>query len=106
MCKTYPACSDCPAKVNGGLCSILCGNNYYTPEQKVAIVEQWAKEHPAKTRQSEFLRQWPNAKMCDDGWLEVSPCSIDYENYNANACLGRGLKCEDCRREFWMQEVE
>lgn len=63
-------------------------------------------EHPRKTRQSVFLKQWPNAKMRGDGWLEVSPCSIDYENYNAKACLSRGLKCYDCRREYWSQEVQ
>ena len=73
-------------------------------EELVAEVEQWAKEHPAKTRQSVFLEQWPEAKRVDNilavcpKVLNMSlPCWI-YNNAN--------VACEDCRREFWMQEVE
>ena len=104
MCSANK-CAECPA-VDGHFCKIALRYTNISSDAKVAIVEQWAKEHPVKTRQSEFLRQWPNAKMRGDGWLEVSPCSIDYKNYNAKACLSRGLKCFDCRREYWSQEVE
>lgn len=38
-----------------------------SPEDVVAEVEQWSKEHPRKTRQSVFLEQWPNAKIPDCG---------------------------------------
>ena len=45
------------------------------PEEAVAIVEQWAKEHPVKTRQSVFLQQWPDARYNDvDGVMEIQPC--------------------------------
>lgn len=107
MCKTYPACSDCPAKVNGGLCSILCGNNYYTPEQKVAIVEQWAKEHPRKTRQSVFLEQWPDAVLDRSGVMLLCPTNVSTAHRDNNGkCKNPGKLCTDCRREFWMQEVK
>lgn len=43
------------------------------------FIEQWSREHPRKTRQDVFLKQWPNAAVYGGG---------------------------DCRREFWMQEVE
>ena len=73
-------------------------------EELVAEVEQWAKEHPVKTRQSVFLEQWPEAKRVDN-ILAVCPKVLDmslpcwiYNNAN--------VACEDCRREFWMQEVE
>lgn len=74
-----------------------------TPEETVSSVEQWAKEHPVKTRQSVFLEQWPNADFCDDGYLSLAPCSIDTRMAKGGSC---GSKCSDCRREFWMQEVE
>lgn len=71
-------------------------------EELVAEVEQWAKEHPAKTRQSEFLEQWPDAQLDCCGIVEICPSDIDttiYQNCSADKCGG-------CRREFWMQEVE
>ena len=66
-------------------------------------VETWAAEYPRKTRQDVFLEQWPDAELDDDGVLYISPCSLSkkYEN-----CDDPTKNCRDCRREFWMQEVE
>lgn len=72
-------------------------------EELVAEVEQWAKEHPAKTRQSVFLKQWPNA-VTNNGVLNLTPCNIDQSLYDIQRC--NGADCSKCRREFWMQEVE
>lgn len=33
------------------------------PEEVVKLVEEWAKEHPIKTRQSELLKLLPNTKI-------------------------------------------
>ena len=73
------------------------------PEEAVAIVEKWAKEHPAKTRQSEFLKLFPGVDVDEtDGCLTLNPCII-YEKMRKE-CSGRS--CSDCRREFWLAEVE
>ena len=72
-------------------------------KELVAEVEQWAKEHPAKTRQSVFLEQWPNCMMDGDGTVGMCPRNVD-KMYVCN--LRRSGECTDCRREFWMQEVE
>lgn len=78
-----------------------------SPEDVVAEVEQWSKEHPCKTRQSVFLEQYPEARIGDDGVLQIYPCSISASHRNARGnCITMGRKCPDCRREFWMQEVE
>ena len=45
------------------------------PEEAVEIVEKWAKEHPAKTRQSEFLKLFPNAQT-DSGCLNACPMDV------------------------------
>lgn len=77
------------------------------PEDVVAEVEEWAKMNPAKTRQSVFLKQYPEARIGDDGVLQIYPCLISASHRNARGnCATMGRKCPDCRREFWMQEVE
>ena len=72
-----------------------------SPEDVVAEVEEWAKKNPVKTRQSEFLKQWPNASADEDGVL-FCPKTVD----SAHICYCKDKGCIVCRREFWMQEVE
>ena len=74
------------------------------PEEAVAIAEQWAAEHPIKTRQSEFLKMFPDAPIYPDtGLVRVSPCQVD------RALCGNcptGTNCIKCRKKFWLAEVE
>lgn len=105
MCKThiYDSCAECPA------CKYRCGDQFDGQEEDgVSIVEQWAKEHPVKTRQSEFLKQWPDAEIGEDGLPVVAPCQLNLElihDGSSKDCESRGV-CDECRREFWMQEVK
>ena len=71
------------------------------PEALVQDMEQWVLEHPLKTRQSEFLKQWPHASIAN-GVLVINPCHVDVTCDNST-CPGQ---CRKCKREFWMQEVE
>ena len=74
----------------------------------VEQVEQWAKEHPVKTRQSEFLKQWPDAEIGGDGLLSIAPCQLNVELLQCESqddCEGRGV-CDKCRRDFWLKEIE
>lgn len=71
-------------------------------EKMISIVEEWAKDHPAKTRQSEFLKWFPNAMINEsDGILYILPCNIEGKRI---VCAG-GKNCGDCRREYWLTEV-
>ena len=73
------------------------------PEEAVAIVEQWAAEHPIKTRQSDFLKLFPGADVGEtDGCLTLNPCNV-YEKMRKE-CAGK--LCSECRRAFWLAEVE
>lgn len=74
-------------------------------EEVVREVEEWATAHPRKTRQSVFLEQWPNARPADDGVLTFCPKRFDFHISCLAECHSL-KKCSDCRREFWMQEVE
>lgn len=72
----------------------------------VEIVEKWSKEHPRKTRQSEFLNMFPTASVDDVGVLNVCPAAVD-DRYRDGHCGNKTLlSCQDCGRKFWMQEVE
>ena len=101
MCNLCKHCEGCPLERAG------CGLGTSTPDEEyekiIAAVEQWSKEHPRKTRQSVFLEQWPNCMMGNDDVVRMCPRNID-KMHACNALLFAG--CTDCRREFWMQEVE
>ncbi len=69
----------------------------------VKFVERWAVAHPAKTRQSVFLEQWPDARIKKaDGLPMASPCDLD------GKLVGKcnGIHCPECRKKFWLAEVE
>ena len=107
-------------KAFGRLCNnYLCGDNCPLIDscddesddgyvRKVQIVEQWAKEHPVKTRQSEFFKQWPDAEIGDDGLPSVAPCQLykDIEEKDENGVCCKNLECAECRRDFWLKEIE
>lgn len=72
------------------------------------MVEQWAKEHPVKTRQDEFFNQWPDAEIGYDGLPTVAPCQLNIELLQCESqkdCEERGV-CYKCRHDFWLKEVE
>ena len=101
MCAKSNTCDDCPiykaTKRN-------CGMAYSNAEMlagHVGIVEQWAKEHPAKTRQSVFLERYPNAKTDEYGDLSICP------DYIEGSCRKyEGVGCNGCRRKYWSEEIE
>lgn len=104
MCNAYYSkCWSCPAGDDTS-CKLDSSYSAISAEEKVAIVEQWAKEHPIKTRQSVFLEMFPNAPIFPDtGIVKISPCEVD-EVLRRN-CPGVGC-CLECRKKFWLAEVE
>ena len=71
MCKSSSDCAKC--EYHGD----KCNNVIDFLEKTVAAVEQWSKEHPRKTRQSVFLKRWPNAAVYGDGVLGLSPIACE-----------------------------
>lgn len=101
MCKSSSDCAKC--QYNGG----MCDNAIELLEKTVAVVEKWSREHPRKTRQSVFLEQYPEAQIDDNDVLSVWPAVISPSHRkDGGGCLNIHKVCADCRREFWMQEVE
>lgn len=76
-------------------------------EGMVKAAEQWAAKHPVKTRQSEFLKQWPEADVDENGVLQTCPALISASHRDqTGGCATLSNKCENCRKAFWLAEVE
>lgn len=73
------------------------------PEKAVEIVEKWSSEHPMKTRQSEFLKMFPNAPLRENGSIAICPLDVDRD---AKCSQKQGARCPDCQKEYWLSEVE
>lgn len=76
------------------------------PEQLVAVVEKWAKEHPGKpepkrTNKDVLLAAFPNARMDYNGIPDMCPLVLDSQ-YDCNAFAS----CSLCKRTHWSAEVE
>lgn len=100
ICKSHVSCESCP--LGDGTCSIrYIGRN---GESVVKIVEQWAKEHPVKTRQSEFLKVFPKATISNHV-LSLCPkfYCVNFLGTDFQEC--EGINCDKCRCEYWLAEV-
>lgn len=101
ICEHYLSCDDgCPLKVWCNKCLYLLSEN---PEEVIEAVEKWSAEHPIKTRQSEFLKMFPNASIAD-GVPELNPCHVDNKFSPQKGC--GNSPCVECRKEYWSEEVE
>lgn len=102
MCNDYYSkCWSCPAGDNTS-CKLDSSYSAISAEEKVAIVEQWAAEHPVKTLQSEFLKHYPGARITIDGFLHA--CPMDVSSDTGINCSAQ--TCTECRKAFWLAEVE
>lgn len=103
MCDSYD--DDC---IGCLMCGKPCGlDKGLDAELLVSVVEKWSKEHPYKTRQSEYLKQWPRTRVENDGIIALCPSIVSptYRNHHG-FCKTQDVPCDKCRREFWMQEVK
>lgn len=109
MCDYYSG-SPCTHDDSGEICpahNINCFTTTDHLEQLVAVVEQWAEEHPEKPEQE---REQERPKRTNkDVLLAVLP------NVDTSACpkvLDMNYKCDKrklcavCKHEFWNEEVE
>lgn len=98
MCNNYEACVGCPMYPTDDCCMVRMNL-----KQMINIVEQWAKEHPIKTRQSELLKLFPETEMIDD-YVYICPSRFveEYREVGQNC----NMDCEKCKRDFWLKEIE
>lgn len=104
LCKNQ-GCETCPIGKKGYCMVGSDDDSVKSIEETVSKVEQWAKDHPIKTRQSEFLKRFPNADL-----THLQPCMIEkdkrpmwcgkYADFGPNGC------CDECRYAYWNEEVD
>ena len=104
-CSSDHTCSDCPChSKRNGTNKICISLRKTSPAKYVEIVEKWSADHPVKTRQSEFLKMFPNAKINSDGVIDIDPCSFDKKI--EHHCDEKYDNCDDCYKEYWLEEVD
>lgn len=106
MCKSSGGrCKECPGfDVFEEAPCIFDRESTVDATAQIAIVEEWSAAHPRKIRQDVFLEQWPNAK-CVGNILTICPQLVNMR-FSCSAYSNVDIGCPDCRRKFWMQEVE
>lgn len=75
-------------------------------EDVVKEVEAWSAAHPRKTRQSVFLKMFPNVILNDKGQPGFCPKTLDTAYHPGGDCVLDVDICQRCKDKFWMQEVE
>lgn len=100
------ACEGCPLEwLPNGCHMIEIADN---AEKCVAAVEQWAKEHPARTRLSELRNLFP--LMDEERIMGSCPLRFDssfHERNNLGLCTADNEKeCNECTRRFWLEEIK
>lgn len=97
-------CANCPLNSlnNGTNDKISCSDfEALYPEKAIAIVQKWSDEHPRKTYLSEFLKNYPNARLRTDG-TPKGGCLYELGLMSLDDCRKKDHNCEKC----WNQPVE
>lgn len=111
LCKAQEDCRYCP--LQGTACdassnTIMECDDLESVQKTVKICEQWAKDHPVKTRQSEFLKMFPNAKFpnakTDGGVIIFCPRGF-LPKGEAEAYCEKHDECIECCKDYWLTEV-
>lgn len=106
MCAESGNCCDCPLYT-----TIYCSASPKKRSREeageiVRRVEAWSAAHPRKTRQSVFLKMFPNVILNDKGQPGFCPKTLDTAYHPGGDCVLDVDICQRCKDKFWMQEVE
>ncbi len=99
LCASHSDCDTCKLYGNDGCMFSFMEKE---PEKAVLIVEQWAKEHPVKTRQSEFLKMFPKAAK-SGRVLDFCPKDFNIDYMPPKRC--ENISCSACKTDYWNEEV-
>ena len=97
MCLSYDNCTGCEFKVTE--CSPTeedCDH-----EKVIRVVEEWAKEHPVKTRLSEFKKLFPNESVQEEGCP-----SLCTQFFDSTVSCKDSEGCLECKKKFWFTPID
>lgn len=97
LCKL--GCSNCPlCSINNNKGQSCTAFEMLYPEKAIEIVQKWSNEHPQKTFLTEFLKNYPNAPLDDDGTPKgVCPRALGLMDID---------DCDDNYIKCWNQPIE
>ena len=101
LCENQ-GCETCPIGKKGYCMVGLYDDSVKSIEETVSKVEQWAKDHPVKTRQSEFLTMFPNA-LKSGRVLDICPQNLNIDYMPPKRC--ENISCGACKTDYWNEEV-
>lgn len=106
LCQTYVCCLECPAGNGNYGCKFNTASGYDATEQ-IRLLEDWSAAHPLRTRQYELLKLYPETALDENGVISICPNALflAYRNKNGG-CNNPDSTCPDCRKEFWLKEME
>lgn len=90
-------CEDCPLGIMNNGMDVLCSElETLYPEKAIEIIQEWSNAHPQRTYLSEFLKNYPNAPLDDNGTPKgVCPRALGLMDIDDCDCI----KC-------WNQPIE
>lgn len=90
MCHTIDNCNNCPFSE--------CANQDI---EIISVVEEWAKAHPANTRQGRLLEIFPNTDTSNTGIVDLCPACME-----TNFDCPKNTTCDVCKKGYWLEEIE
>ena len=102
MCKNIK-CSECDLSSNNTNLNPACDIFIWKhPDKAVEVVEKWSKEHSVRTRQSEFLKHYPNATV-NESTGAIVLCPVQVFGSERDICNETGaVSCDNCCNNFWL----
>lgn len=88
------------AKAQGFDTVVIAKNS--SPDEVVTRIEEWAAEHPSKTRLGKLLELFPRTRL-KEGIPDLCPKEMDTQ---VSELICRDRRCADCQEEFWLEEID
>lgn len=99
VCQIH--CEDCPLSTCNNGKDIYCREfEIFYPKKAIAIVQKWSAAHPRRTILQDFLEKYPDAPLTDEGYPELCPHHLGYEEETCVEVLNQ--KCKEC----WNRPLE
>lgn len=85
-------CKECPLGSRNNVAGMCCTDfEMLYPTKAIETVQKWSDEHPQRTYLSEFLKNYPNALLKDDGTPDICLSSLGL--ISVNSCHNNCVSC-------------
>lgn len=95
------SCKDCPLSRDNNGKGVSCPElETLHSEKSISIVQKWSAAHPRRTILKDFLEKYPDAPLMDEGYPEICPHHLGYEEETCAEEFNQ--KCKEC----WNRPLE